>query len=298
MCDSGTSRGFGVGEPGRRVAVDRLEIEDSGSRNAAGANNTTGGILFEEGTSGFGATRCRLRNVLGNGIWTHSLYTSRRNEEGSISQNTFAAIGRDAIQVGHATGVHVEYNTGVRIGFPKEAFDAANRALPVAIDTAGNVDHSMYVNNRFEQIAGKCIDLDGFHDGEVRGNECVDVLNFAIVMNNSNPDMQSRNIRLEDNTVDGAWFGGIFVIGRGHRITGNRLLDLNSARCSFCRPDDLLRAGIYLAPGASRPDPAHDVVIEDNRITGDLMDRLCIVYGPGVRRGGVTVRNNHCSGTK
>ena len=38
------------------------------------------------------------------------------------------------------------------------------------IDTAGNVDRSIYTRQSvFDEINGKCIDLDGFHDGEVRG---------------------------------------------------------------------------------------------------------------------------------
>src|SRR6202023_1170823 len=33
----------------KQVHIERARIEDSGSRNAAGRNNTTGGILLEEG---------------------------------------------------------------------------------------------------------------------------------------------------------------------------------------------------------------------------------------------------------
>jgi hypothetical protein len=45
----------------RNVSVDRVEVEDSGSRNAEGRNNATGGILLEEGapkTSASPAVRC------------------------------------------------------------------------------------------------------------------------------------------------------------------------------------------------------------------------------------------------
>ena len=109
------------------------------------------------------------RNIRGNGIWTHSLYTSPRNARGVFAENRFRQIGRDAIQVGHATDVRVEGNTGTRIGFPVEDVDIEGRAIPVAIDTAGNVDRSTYARNQFNEVNGKCIDLDGFHDGEVRG---------------------------------------------------------------------------------------------------------------------------------
>jgi hypothetical protein len=182
-----------------RVRIERVHIEESGSRNAAGRNNTTGGILLEEGTSDFQVIDCELKQIRGNGIWTHSLYTSPRNGNGMIGLNHFTAIGRDAIQVGHATGIRVEKNSGERIGYPESEVDA----IPVAIDTAGNVDHSTYTGNRFSEINGKCIDLDGFHEGEVTANVCTNQQNFGIVMNNSNPDMQSAAITIADNTIDG-----------------------------------------------------------------------------------------------
>ena len=93
-----------------------------------------------------------------------------------------------------------------------------NKAIPVAIDTAGNTDRSVYSNNRFTGINGKCIDLDGFHHGEVTGNVCVNQRNFGIVMNNTNPDMQSEGITIADNTIDGGLYGGIFVIGTGNKL--------------------------------------------------------------------------------
>jgi len=183
-------------------------------------------------------------------------------------------------------------NLGARIGFPAGEVDVEAKAIPVAIDTAGNVDRSEYVNNRFGEINGKCIDLDGFHDGEVRGNVCIALGNFGIVMNDSNPDMQSRNIRIQDNLVDGAAFGGIFVIGTGHRIERNRLLNLNTGH--YPGEPDILRSGIYLGNGAERPAPARANVIERNVITGFEMDRRCIGRAPGIRPSWNTVRANVC----
>src|SRR3954447_3636687 len=58
----------------RSIALTGIHIADSGSLNTKGRNNTTGGILIEEGTVGFRIENCALRNVRGNGIWTHSLY--------------------------------------------------------------------------------------------------------------------------------------------------------------------------------------------------------------------------------
>jgi hypothetical protein len=289
----------------RDVAISRVAIEDSGSRNAAGRNNGTGGILLEEGTAAFSVTRCTLRSVLGNGIWTHSLYTSPRNGPGTIAANVFAEIGRDAIQAGHATGVRVEGNSGTRIGFPFETVDIEHLAVPVAIDTAGDVDRSSYAGNRFSEIDGKCIDLDGFHDGEVRGNTCVNrgapgEYRFGgdgIVINNSNPDMQSRNILITGNTIEAPRYGGIFVIGTGHRIVRNRLLNLNAVRCDDCSyggEPDILRTGIYLGKGGERPAPAKGNVIEDNEITGYKMKARCIGHAPGVLPEWNAIRGNDC----
>jgi len=199
----------------RSVGIRRVTVVDSGSRNSRGRNNSTGGILIEEGTTDFRVTGCDLANIRGNGIWTHSLYTSPRNARGVIAFNRFRQIGRDAIQAGHVTALSVTDNSGSRIGFPFDEVDIENGATPVAIDTAGNVDASSYDGNRFEEIDGKCIDLDGFHDGEVRANQCVNRDGFesypfghyGITMNNANPDMRSQNIRLVDNLIDGTLFG-------------------------------------------------------------------------------------------
>src|SRR5262249_50194755 len=145
---------------------------NSGSRNVEGRNNATGGILLEEGVADFRVTGCVLHDIRGNGIWTHSLYTSPRNGPGEIDHNRVDLAARDAFQGGRAFGVRVEQNAGSYIGMPFEDVDVEGRAYPVGIDTAGNVDHSLYAGNRFEEINGKCIDLDGFHHGEVRANEC------------------------------------------------------------------------------------------------------------------------------
>ena len=291
------------------VSLYRVTVADSGSRNAAGRNNSTGGILIEEGTTDFRVTQCELFRIRGNGVWTHSLYTSPR---GLILRNRFEDVGRDAIQVGHAMDVRVEENAGVRIGFPEDTVDIENRAIPVAIDTAGNVERSSYARNRFEEIDGKCFDLDGFHDGEVRANECVNRAaperykfgNDGIVMNNSNPDMQTRNIRVIENRIEGPSFGGIFVIGTGNLIARNRLLNLNRAHCNeeaarfgcyyAAGEPDMLRSGIYLGKGAERPAPARGNIVEQNEITGFKMSGRCVARAPGIREDWNTVRGNDC----
>jgi len=293
----------------RDVAIERVAVTASGSRNPAGRNNTTGGILLEEGTADFRVSDCELRDIRGNGIWTHSLYTSPRNARGILSGNRLERIGRDALQAGHATALRIERNRGESIGFPIEDVDA----IPVAVDTAGNVDASEYTGNVFHEIDGKCFDLDGFHDGSVRGNVCINQRGpeaypyggYGIVMNNTNPDMQSRNVRIEGNLIEGAKFGGVFVIGNDNVVANNHLLNLNIAHCNedaarfgcYYAPGEpgMLEAGIYLGKGAERPAPAKGNRIERNTITGWKMDKRCVGSSPAIDLRANTVRWNECA---
>jgi parallel beta-helix repeat protein len=295
------------------VKIDQIEVEDSGAGNAKKRNNTTGGILLEEGTTDFEITHCTLKNIRGNGIWTHSLYESPRNARGKITGNAVEYAGRDAYQVGHATEVRVENNIARAVGFPEKEVDSENGAIPVALDTAGNVDKTVYAGNHFIEINGKCIDLDGFHDGEIRDNICENRQppeaykfgNYGIVMNNSNPNMQSRNVKITGNTLDGTLFGGIFVIGSGNTVTRNRLLNINMAHCPenaarfgcFLGPDepDILRTGIYLGRGAHRPDAATGNTVEDNFIIGFGMGNHCLGTAPGVKLEKNRIARNECS---
>ena len=127
---------------------------------------------------------------------------------------------------------------------------------------------------------------------------------YGIVMNNTNPDMQSRNIRVIGNVIDGAMFGGIFVIGTGHRVARNRLLHVNLAHCNeeaarfgcYYAPGEpeMLESGIYLGRGAERPAPARGNTIEDNEISGFKMDTRCIGRAPGIGKDWNIVRGNVC----
>lgn len=295
------------------IRITNVGVEESGSRNARGRNNTTGGIVLEEGCADFEVTGSTFRRIRGNGLWTHSLYTSPRARDGVFAHNHFESIGRDAIQVGHATGVRVENNTGMRIGFPSEAVDAENAGTPVAVDTSGNVDHAKYARNRFEEVNGKCIDLDGFHDGSVRENRCINRQpaedypygHFGIVMNNTDPNMRSQNIEITGNEIDGTKFGGLFLIGTGHRVIGNTFQHLNKARCNEsaarfgCRYKEdepkMLQSGIYLGRGVVRMEDTRGNIIRANRISGHKMKTRCIVAGPGVSLGANTIHGNACS---
>jgi hypothetical protein len=253
-----------------------------------------------------------VRNVLGNGIWTHSFYGSPRNTQGRIVNNILEDIGRDAIQVGHASEVVVAHNTARRIGFPASITDVESYGFSAAIDTAGDVDRSRYEENTIEEVNGKCIDLDGFHDGVIRENVCTNrgktedypFGNYGISFNNANRDMRSRNVVVSGNRLDGMKYGAMFVIGSGHRVTGNTFTHLNTAHCpeaggGACnwRPDepDALRSGIYLAAGAERPDPAIGNVIESNTISGWGMAKHCIGAAPGVKLGSNTLQHNICT---
>jgi hypothetical protein len=293
------------------VFISRVTVENSGSHNAKGRNNASGGILLEEGSSNFSVTSSTFRHILGNAVWTHSMYSSPRNATGRIVNNTFEEIGRDAIQVGHATDMTVAGNVARRIGFPASIADVENFGFTAAIDTAGDVDRSTYENNRMEEVNGKCIDLDGFHDGAIRGNTCTNrgkpeeypYGNFGIALNNANKDMQSRNIQVTGNRLDGMKYGAVFAIGSGHHIAGNTFTRLNTAHCpeagpSVCnwRPEepDLLRSGIYIADRAERADSAVGIVIENNTISGWGMAKHCVGAAPGVKLGANTVRRNSC----
>jgi len=295
------------------VHIRKVSVEDSGSVNKLGRNNTTGGIVFEEACSDFEVRDSTFLRIRGNALWTHSLYRSPRSRDGLFVANRFDTMGRDAIQVGHATAVRVEDNTGVNIGLPGEIIDVENLGTPVGIDTAGNVDHTVYLRNRFEEINGKCIDLDGFHDGSVRENECVNRKraedypfgHFAIVMNNTNLDMQSENIEILNNHIDGTKFGGLFIIGSGHHIIGNVLEHLNQAHCNenartfgcIFKTDEpeMLESGIYLGRGAERPAITQGNVIRENRIAGHQMKARCILGAPGVKLTLNLIEGNQCA---
>ena len=296
------------------VRIERCDIRDSGGKDAKGFNNASGGILLEDGTRDFSVTGSRLENVLGNAIWTHSRADAPMNRRGRIEGNSIVNAGRDAIQIGQASNIRVANNRGNRIGYPTDLVDAASWAVPVGIDTAGDVSDSVYEDNAFEDINGKCIDLDGFHHGIVRRNSCVNAkplaeyphAHFGIVFNNTNPFLDPDAIEVTDNVIDGMKYGGIFVIGKGHWIARNKLLNVNTAGCPethakqgcywLAGEPDMLMSGIYLG----RPSEDHTAApavrnrIEDNLITGHGVASRCVVAAPGIAPSANVIRNNTC----
>lgn len=298
------------------IKISGVTIEESGSLNARHRNNYTGGILIEEGSAQFEVRDSVFRRITGNALWTHSLRTSPRLRDGVFANNRFDTVGRDAIQVGHASNIRVENNTGSRIGYPEEAVDSENGGTPVAIDTSGNVDGSVYSQNRFEDINGKCFDLDGFHDGAVKDNQCINRRqpeeyqfgHFGIVMNNTDPDVRSRNIEVSGNVIDGTKYGGLFLMGSGHRVINNQFLHLDTSECNensakfacIYKADEpnMLQSGIYLGGGVARMEETRGNTIRGNRIMGHKMATRCISAGPGVSLAANTVEGNRCEDFK
>ncbi len=292
------------------VRIRDVRVANSGSLNAKGRNNLSGGILLEEGTADFEVRNSTFTNIRGNGLWTHSLWTSPQLLDGAFIANKFEMIGRDAIQVGHAKRVKVEDNSGREIGYPFEVVDVENAGTPVAIDTAGDVLGSEYNRNRFDEVNGKCIDLDGFHDGIVQDNSCVNRFpaadyphgHFGIVMNNTNPNAHSSNIEVSGNLIDGAKYGGLFMMGSNNHVTNNRFVNLNLAGCNESSPNcvykadepHMLQSGIYLGRGVARLEEAKGNVIRNNTITGHKMKLRCVSMGPGIAPAANTVESNTC----
>jgi len=285
----------------KNIFVGKVDVRDSGSKNSHGRNNTSGGILIEEGSSNFEVRESSFRGIAGNGLWTHSISQAPRQQNGLFAQNHFDRIGRDALQVGHATRVRVLDNDGANIGYPTEIVDMDNLATPVGIDTSGDVDSSEYARNAFQEVNGKCIDLDGFHQGVVRDNRCTNLKqaadypfgNFGIVMNNSHPNTHSDLIEITGNVLDGVKFGALFLMGQGNRVTGNRFLRLN---LEHSEESDLLKSGIYLSRGGARSGETTGNIVSGNEISGYRMKTRCVALAPGVAKTTNSVERNVCTG--
>ncbi len=123
-------------------------------------------------------------------------------------------------------------------------------------------------------------------------------------MNNTDPNMRSQNIEIRGNIIDGTKFGGLFIIGTGHRVIGNSFVHLNSAECNehqkefgcIYKADEpmMLASGIYLGQGAEHPDAARENEIRDNTISGHKMKSRCIEAAPGVKLRDNSIGKNVC----
>jgi hypothetical protein len=230
---------------GRNIRIRDAVITDSGTLDPAGHNNGSGGILLEEGVTDFEIAHALIGKVRGNGIWIRSATSAATATaaRGRIADSEFTILARAAIELSHATAITIENNTGHMLGFPGEEAVTSGATLPTAISASGSVDHSAIRNNSFDEIAGRCLTLEGFSDGEVTGNTCAEDL-----------------------------FNGFVIRGTGNHITANHLTGLNHAHRD--QPESL-RAGIYLATGASGN------TLEGNDISGYGMAQHC-VGGPGM----------------
>jgi hypothetical protein len=116
--------------------------------------------------------------------------------------------------------------------------------------------------------------------------------------------MNSTGVVLSKNRIEGFAYGGLYLIGTGHRVVDNDFLDINRAHCTgdTSRPrcnyasdqPGLLRSGIYLANYGGRASPTHDNVIRNNLVSGFGMDRWCIQAAPGVELSRNTIEANRC----
>src|SRR6185437_9696037 len=112
-----------------------------------------------------------------------------------------------------------------------------------------------------------CIDLDGFHDGAVRRNTCVNGRraedypygSLGIIMNDTYPGVRPDRIEISGNRIAGTKFGALFLIGSDNRVMDNTFENLNTAGCNeselkfgcIFKLDEprRLEAGIYLGRG-------------------------------------------------
>jgi hypothetical protein len=86
---------------------------------------------------------------------------------------------------------------------------------------------------------------------------------------------------VKDNTCTEAVLGAISIDGSHNRLTGNRLMGLNTAHRDA--------AGIFLEAGAL------DNTVENNAIAGYGMSRQCLGAAPGVPANANKVTKNECS---
>jgi parallel beta-helix repeat protein len=125
------------------VQLHDIDVTASGSFNAQRRNNGTGGIVMEEGTSGFEIHRCAFGTIRGDGV------VIRSSDHGKIFENQFRSIAREAIRTETAKEVHIDNNTIEQVGFPVEEVDG-----PGAL----------------------CMRLERFDAGTVTNNTCTEAL--------------------------------------------------------------------------------------------------------------------------
>ena len=221
---------------GSNVRVQDVEVTKSGSLDATGHNNGSGGIALEEGVAGFEILHALMGDVRGNGIWIRS--TGASATKGRIADSEFGVVGRAAIAVDHASALTIENNRGHMIGFPGEEAIVTTSIMPSAVTVNGAVDHASIRGNKFDQIAGRCFSLEGFSGSEIKNNECTDLL-----------------------------FNAILMRGSDNAISGNHIEDVNTSRRD--QPPSI-STGIYFADGSSGN------TVSGNDVIGYGMSAHCV----------------------
>jgi len=233
------------------VRLHDVEMTESGGFNAMRRNNSAGGILIEENTTDFEIRKCLFGKLRGNGI------TVRSSQRGQILENELAVLAGDGIRLGPAGEITVENNRARQIGYPADEADTFGTSLPAALSATAGVDHSLIHGNEFEEIAGRCFGLENLADSEVSANTCTETP-----------------------------FGAVTLSGARNNVSGNHLRRLNLTH----RDDpEILRAGIYLAAGASGN------IVGNNEIGGYGMSRHCIGMAPEVPAAANRIAKNECS---
>lgn len=301
-----------VGAGSRRVKVENVSVSGGGSRNLRGKSNGSGGIVFEDGSTGIEVRNSRFEKISGHGISTAARPTAQRNGNLVFENNEFNLTGRSAIHVGSSNRVRVLNNRIKFAGYPAEVVENEVGAASAAISSSGKVDEGVIRGNRIEEVNGYCFYLNGFHDGAVEGNECVNrgkpeeypLGAYGIWFGNLSAEMRSQLNRVESNLIEGMRLGGVFLVGSGHKILNNRFLKLNMAQCPDQRarngcdlmPSEpgVVRAGVFIGDKAERPDPATGNVVEGNQISGYNMKANCVILADKVDAAANVVRGNTC----
>src|SRR5204863_10091211 len=114
-----------------------------------------------------------------------------------------------------------------------------------------------------------------------------------------------NNIEISGNLIDGSKFGGLYLMGSGNKIIGNRFVRLNLAGCNesagkfpcIYKRDEpqMLDTGIYLGRGVARLEETRGNVIRGNHISVHMMKARWVGFGSGVTRASEIGGSNTCS---
>lgn len=232
---------------------------NDGAGNPKGFGGYTGGIFSEGDGTNYSVSNllvegCTFRRINGNCLWSHAYALTKAHTNFRYLVNHFEDTGLDAIELGVVVGGEVEGNTGRRIGYC--TFDDNSASTPrflsgknaTGIDSAGLVRGVGYKNNSFASVNGGYIDLDGYSQATVSGNELImykssdpkftedrlniigpanDGTSFAYGMqisNTNNDPVAGTNVTIEGNTIENMNAGAIrLYAARDCKVMGNNI---------------------------------------------------------------------------